>query len=248
MSVCRYGWKKVFAGMMALTATVWGADPVDSMKLATTPADRLGEPKWKARHEQLVERAKQGGWDLVFLGDSITQGWEGGGKDVWAKRYAGRKAVNLGISGDRTEHVLWRIDQGLLNGLSPKLVVLMLGTNNTGHRKDSPEAIAAGMDAVLKRIKEKLPGAKILLLAIFPRGAKTSDPMRVNNDSANEILNGFADKKTVFFLNVNDALLEPDGTLSKEIMPDLLHPNAKGYERWAEAMEPPLAELLGEKK
>ena len=248
MQLCRCGWMVMCAGLMTLVATARGALTTNALELATTPADRLSQENWKKRHELLMERAKQGGYDLVFLGDSITQAWEGGGKEVWTKYYANRKAVNLGISGDRTEHILWRIDQGLLNGLSPKVVVLMIGTNNTGHRNDPPEVIAAGVEAILKRIKEKMPKSKVLLLAIFPRGATPADKMRANNDSANMLLSGFEDKKTVFYLDVNESLLESDDTLSREVMPDLLHPNAKGYERWAAAMEPKLAGLLGEKK
>lgn len=226
-----------------LPGAVWAA--TNAVELATTPAARLTDPRWKERHEQQLQRARQGGYDLVFLGDSITQGWEGAGKEVWAQFYGARKALNLGIGGDRTEHVLWRLDEGIVDGLKPKALVLMLGTNNTGHRNDPPEAIAAGMEAILKKLRQKLPETKILLLAIFPRSAKATDPMRVNNDRTNERLARFADGKTVFFLSVNDKLLGADGTLSKEIMPDLLHPQKKGYQIWAEAMEPELARLLG---
>ncbi len=226
-----------------LSGTAWAA--TNAVELATTPAHRLTDPRWKERHEQQLQRARQGGYDLVFLGDSITQGWEGAGKEVWAQFYGARKALNLGIGGDRTEHVLWRLDEGIVDGLKPKALVLMLGTNNTGHRNDPPEAIAAGMEAILKKLRQRLPETKILLLAIFPRSAQATDPMRVNNDRTNERLAKFADGKTVFFLSVNDKLLGADGALSKEIMPDLLHPQKKGYQIWAEAMEPELTRLLG---
>jgi lysophospholipase L1-like esterase len=222
------------------------ADAAETASLATTPADRLNEAGWKQRHEKTLEKVKAGGFDLVFIGDSITQGWEGSGKETWQKYYAGRKALNLGYSGDRTEHVLWRLMHGEMDGLKPKAAVMMIGTNNTGHRNDPPEEIAAGVEAILKLLREKSPETKVLLVAIFPRAAKSDAPMRVNNDKANALLKKLADDQRVFFLDINSKLLEADGTLSKDIMPDLLHPQAKGYTIWAEAIEPSLAKLLGE--
>lgn len=219
------------------------------IKTATTPAHRMESGKknwWQQRHEAKLALAKQGGWELVFLGDSITHGWEKSGKQTWQQYYGKRKALNLGFSGDRTEHVLWRLDHGELNGYQPKVMVIMIGTNNTGHRKDPPEAIAAGVEKIIDRIKTKSPSTRILLLAIFPRSEKLSDPPRVNNDKANALLAKLADGKTVTFLDINDRFLMEDGRLSKEIMPDLLHPKQKGYAIWGEAIEPTLKKLLGE--
>lgn len=218
----------------------------ESMMLATNPADRIGEDWWKARHAEKLALAKEGGWELAFIGDSITHGWEGHGKETWAKFYGDRKAINLGYSGDRTEHVLWRLDQGELDGYEPKVAVIMIGTNNTGHRRDAAEVIASGVQRIVQRIQEKSPNTKILLLGIFPRAAKASDPQRENNDRANTMLARLADEKTVFFLNINDAFLTDDGELTEEVMPDLLHPEAAGYAIWAEAMEPTLSALLAE--
>jgi lysophospholipase L1-like esterase len=224
-----------------------------AIKKATTPDDRLKEGAkdgkkgwWDQRHEDKLKLVAQGGWDLVFIGDSITQGWEGGGKSTWEKYYASRKALNLGYSGDRTEHVLWRFDHGELDGLKPKASVIMIGTNNTGHRNDPPEAIAAGVKKIIDELEAKCPSTKILLLGIFPRSEKATDKPRVNNDKANELIAKFADGDKVTFLNINDKFLTADGTLTKEIMPDRLHPQAKGYGIWAEAMEPALKKLLGE--
>ncbi len=213
-------------------------------------------PGTEKRHESFNEISKKGEAKLVFLGDSITHGWEGRGKAVWAKTWAPLGAANFGIGGDRTEHVLWRLDNGNFDGLKPKLVVLMIGTNNTGHQgrpqkeldgatyRCTPEQTAEGVKAILGRLEQKCPDAKVLVLAIFPRGADRNDAFRQQNEQANAIIRSFADGKRVHFLDIGAKFLEPDGTLSKTIMPDLLHPNEKGYEIWAAAVESKVRELL----
>lgn len=207
-----------------------------------TPVPRDGG--WMNRHESMNARVKQGDVDLVFIGDSITAGWEGAGKEVWAKHYGPRKAVNLGIGGDRTQHVLWRLQNGNLEGITPKLAVIMIGTNNSN--SDSPEDIAAGVKAIVELIGQKTPETKILLLATFPRGATPDDPKRQTNEKSNAIVKQLADDQHVFFLDIGDKFLEADGTLSKEVMPDLLHLNEKSYATWAEAIEPTVKKLMGE--
>jgi lysophospholipase L1-like esterase len=211
--------------------------------LAVTPDFHQGTEK---RHERFNAVSKEGKATLVFLGDSITEGWEGGGRATWEKFYAGRQAANFGISGDRTEHVLWRLDHGNFDGLSPKLIVLMIGTNNTGHRKDPSEHTAAGVRAILDRLRAKCPGAKVLMLAIFPRGAGPDDELRKLNEGANKLLATQADGRHVYWLDINARFLDEKGNLPKSIMPDLLHPNAEGYRIWAEAIEPEVKRLLGE--
>jgi beta-glucosidase len=198
------------------------------------------------RHESFNERVKQGNVDLIFIGDSITQGWEGAGKDAWAKHYAKRNAVNLGIGGDRTQHVLWRLDHGNVDGIAPKLAVLMIGTNNSNGTDNTAEEIGAGIEAIVKKLREKLPNTKVLVLAVFPRGAKPN-PQREKNAKASEIAAKLADGKMVYFLDIGPKFLTADGTLEKDIMPDLLHLSPKGYDIWAEAIEPKVAELMGEK-
>ena len=121
----------------------------------------------------------------------------------------------------------------------------MIGTNNTGHRAEDPATTAAGIERLIDEIRRRLPDTKVLLLAVFPRGEKPDDPQRGINERVNRIIAGEADGRSVYFLNINAALTEPDGTLSKEVMPDLLHPNAKGYEIWQREMQPLLQELLG---
>ncbi|MAR12423.1 MAG: acetylglucosamine-6-sulfatase [Blastopirellula sp.] len=202
---------------------------------------------WQPRHEQkLADKKEQGRVDLLMIGDSITHGWEGAGKPVWEKYYAKRHAFNIGFSGDRTEQVLWRIDHGEVDDITPRLAVIMIGTNNTGHRQDAPEHTAAGIQAIVDRLHKKLPKTKVLLLGIFPRGATPSDKLRKINDAINQRISKLADDKQVFYLDINETFLGDDGNLPKSIMPDLLHPNRKGYEMWAEAMEGKIAQLMGE--
>lgn len=210
---------------------------------AITPVPR--EATWLKRHESFNERVKKGNVDLLLIGDSITHGWEGAGKTVWAKYYEPRNAVNLGIGGDRTQHVLWRLDNGNVEGISPKAAVLMIGTNNSG--TNSPMQIAEGVGAIVKSLRTKLPKTKILVLAIFPRGADVNDTKRKVNVAANLSIAKLADGEMVHFLDIGDKFLNADGTLSKEVMPDLLHLNEKSYATWAEAIEPKLKELMGEK-
>jgi beta-glucosidase len=200
---------------------------------------------WTTRHDKVKERVKQGNVDLIFIGDSITNGWDGKGSAVWDKSYGKRNAVNLGFSGDRTQHVLWRLDNGEIDGISPKLAVIMIGTNNSGQNK--PEDIAAGVKAIVERLRTKLPQTKILVLGIFPRGADDKDAKRQVNTKTNEIIAKLADEKEVFYQDIGAKFLAKDGTLPKEIMPDLLHPNAKGYAIWAEAIEPTVAKCLDNK-
>jgi beta-glucosidase len=215
--------------------------PVES---AIVPVPRAG--KWTERHELINQRAKdnQGNIDLLFVGDSITQGWEGSGKDVWEKFYGSRKAMNAGIGGDRTQHVLWRLDNGNVEGISPKVAVLMIGTNNSG--TNTSEEIAAGVKAIVAKFRAKLPSTKVIVLAIFPRGADENDVKRKVNEGANQIIRSVADNRMVFYRDIGPKFLEKDGTLSKEIMPDLLHLSPAGYEIWAESIEGDVARLLGE--
>ena len=211
---------------------------------ATTPSARP-DAWWQQRQQDLNARIAEGNVDLIFIGDSITQGWEGAA-NVWNKYYGKRNAVNLGIIGDETSHVLWRLDHGNIDRISPKLAVLMIGTNNAGNAHHSSEAIASGVQAVVKKVQAKLPQTKILLLAIFPRGTDNNDRLRKVNEKTNAIIAKLANNRTVFYLDIGPSFLSFDGTLDKDIMPDLLHPNAKGYTIWAEAMEPTLAKLMGE--
>ena len=218
---------------------------------ALTPAVQNGD-WWMPRHEQkLAEKEQAEKIDLVWIGDSITHGWEGTGKKIWDEKFAPRHSLNLGYSGDRTEQVLWRLQHGEVEGIAPKGVVIMIGTNNTGHRQDPADQTAAGVRAIVAELRQRLPEAKILVLAIFPRGETTDDPLRRLNTDINALLAEMAteddgDGGMISFLDINASFLADDGTLPKSIMPDLLHPNEAGYQKWAEAIEPAIVKLLGE--
>jgi len=243
--------KTSVASLVALVASLVTA--VAAPNYAVQPVLHPGTEK---RHETFNVISKKGEAELVFLGDSITHGWEGKGKAVWEKTWAPLKAANFGIGGDRTEHVLWRLENGNFDGLKPKAIVLMIGTNNTGHQgrpqkelngavyQCTAEQTAEGVKAILAKLRQKCPDAKILVLGIFPRGANKDDKFRQQNEATNALVKGFADGQKVFFLDIGAKFLEADGTLSKSIMPDLLHPNEKGYEIWAAAIEGRVKELL----
>ncbi len=225
------------------------AKDADQHNLAVKPEVQTAawaQSWWMPRHKEKLEAIKGRQVDLLMIGDSITHAWENGGRAVWEKYYAPRNAFNIGFSGDRTENVLWRLQHGAVDGISPKLAIVMIGTNNTGHRQDDPKDTAAGIRAILDDLQTRLPKTKILLLAIFPRGAEADNRLRKINDDINEIIAAYADDERVFYLDINDQFLDDDGTLPKSIMPDLLHPNAKGYEIWAAAMEPTVKRLMGE--
>lgn len=218
------------------------------LHVAVTPVQRP-EPGQQARHDSFNKISQEGKAELVFLGDSITQGWGGAGKEAFAKHFAPLNAVEFGVGGDRTEHVLWRLQNGNFVGLKPKAVVLLIGTNNTGHQgRDgytcTAEQTADGVKAILFKLKELAPESKVLLLAVFPRGSGKEDAYRKQNDEINKIIQTYADNQRVFFMDINDKLMNADGTLSPDVMPDKLHLSPKGYEIWAEAIEGKVKELM----
>lgn len=209
---------------------------------AVTPVPREND-WWQKRHAAMNARVAEGNAGLILIGDSITQGWEGSGKEVWAEYYAHRNAVNLGISGDRTEHVLWRLENGNIDGIAPKAAVVMIGTNNW--KDNSPEEITEGVTAIVEKLRSSLPGTKVLLLAIFPR-ADVPEEYRDNLLKVNGNIAALADWDNIYFLDLASVLLDENGVLPETVMPDLLHPNATGYQIWAAAMEPMLSCLLGD--
>ena len=216
---------------------------------STEPAARKKEypwmsvASWTQRHEAHLKRAKEGKIDLLFVGDSITEGW--GNNAVWQKTYAPLNAANIGIGGDTTENVLWRLENGEVDGISPKVAVLLIGTNNFGLEGHQPDAVAKGVTAVVQTLRKKLPTTKILLLAIFPRDEKPTADIRKKIKTVNDQIVKLDDKKNVRFLDIGAKLSNPDGSLSKEVMPDFLHLSEKGYQIWADAMAPLLKEMTG---
>lgn len=216
---------------------------------AVIPVARTGNAT--NRQAQVLQRAKDnpGPCDLAFIGDSITQGWEGSGKNVWAKFYGNRKCLNFGVGGDRTEHVLWRFENGQLEGIKPKAAVLMIGTNNSNKNRDGTEQyseaeILAGVQTIIQQLRARLPETKVLVCGIFPRGQNFST-QRGKILQINQALAKTADGRMIHYLDFGSQLIEADGSISKEIMPDYLHLSEKGYEIWAAAIEPKLKEMLG---
>ncbi|GHT36458.1 hypothetical protein FACS189427_08100 [Planctomycetales bacterium] len=203
---------------------------------------------WIDRWAKNVEDFNKGDIDLLMIGDSITHGWEGGGKAVWAKYYAHRKPVNMGFSGDRTEHVLWRLEYLPLNKINPKAAVLMIGTNNIGHKEGSaPKDAADGIKAIVQKLEKTYPNMKILVLYVFPRGNQPDDGARKKVDEINSYLPELLkDEKNVTLLNINKVFLDESDILQPAVMKDFLHPGADGYQLWAEAIETTLAKMLGD--
>ena len=219
---------------------------------AVTPTAWNGDPNcWQVkRHNEKMAAVTNGGAKVVFVGDSITHFWEGAGKEVWQKYFAEgpRKALDLGTSADRTEHVLWRLTEGKeLDGYEAKVILLMIGTNNSGHfpfEKEPPVDTILGIREILRVIAEKQPNARTILTSIFPRGADANDACRRRNDVVNREIAKFADGRKVIWCDFSDKFLDAQGRLSREIFPDLLHPNALGYEMWASAVVPLIDKVL----
>lgn len=213
---------------------------------ATTPVARedWGQQRNQLVNEQVAAAAAQGGdVDVVFIGDSITEQWLEAGRPVWEDRYGELRALNLGISADRTEHVLWRLAHGNLEGIRPKVAVVMIGTNNFGARKSTAQQTLAGIRAIVELLRKALPETRILLLDIFPRGAEFN-AMRGGILQVNQALHAVHDGQWVHYLPIGQVFLEDDGRISEEVMPDQLHLSEEGYRRWADAIADSLQRLL----
>ena len=220
--------------------------------LAQTPADRpvpRSDENSMLAHRQLVEKAHQGRIDLYFLGDSIVRRW--GATDYpkflanWNENFHGWNAADFGWGADATQNLLWRLENGELDGVNPKVIVLLAGTNNVG-RKPRPDAAADvpnGIKAILDVCRAKAPDAAIIVTAIFPRNDTTEANPVI--DQINAKIATFADGKTIRFLNINDRLADNEGRLHDGMTMDQLHPSLKGYQIWAEGLTPILTELLG---
>lgn len=221
---------------------------------ASAPIPKAGNARFFELHEKFLARGKSGPIGVLFLGDSITEGW-GKAPHIWEHYFGKYQPANFGIGGDQTQHVIWRIENGELDGISPKAVVLMIGTNNSSTH--TGEQIADAVKKIIDLTRAKIPGVKVLLLAILPRDARRNNDGLITeaavadaakrvaaNDRANALLAKLDDGVNVRFLNTNAIFLGRDGRIPWNIMPDQLHPSAAGYELWAEAIDKPLAELL----
>jgi lysophospholipase L1-like esterase len=209
-------------------------------------------PGFRVKHNANVEIAKKGDIDLLFMGDSITDFWrnEGApgdanppraGKAVFEKYYGAMKTANFGISGDTTQGVLFRLQNGEGQGFQPKAIMLMIGTNNAAICTSAE--IAEGVGAVVLALRQDFPEAKILLLGIFPRG-NPADAVRKVVLDVNPLIAKLDDGSHVFYLDIGSKFLDADGVLQPDIMADKLHPNQKGYVIWADAVKGPLADLM----
>jgi lysophospholipase L1-like esterase len=208
------------------------------------PATQAVQPnaQFLARHEGFLEIARGGNIDLLWVGDSITDWWVRS-PAVWDRYFASLRPANFGIAGDTTQGVLWRMQNGELEGFQAKLIVLMLGTNNINRNPNAE--IAEGVRAIVQEFRTRQPQAKVLVLGVFPRGALADNPFRASVREINENLARLDDGQNVFYLDIGDRFLAPDGTLPADIMPDGLHPNTNGYQIWAEAVHGRVLELMG---
>lgn len=228
------------AALLSISAQAQSASKTNS---AIIPVPRSGGSITN-RQAQVLQRAKEnpGKCDIIFIGDSITQGWEGNGKNVWAKNYGNKKCLNFGVSGDRTQHVLWRLENGQLDGIKPKAAVLMIGTNNSNKDDNTESDILEGLQAIVRGIRQRLPETKLLILGIFPRG-QTFSTQRGKILQVNQAIAKMADGKMIHYVDFGSDLIEADGSISKTLMPDYLHLSEAGYEIWAKAIEPKLKEI-----
>ena len=245
--------KKLFTAAAAALVFV----PAFAGLRSTTPAiPDSGWTKswWIPRILEKRAFIEQGGAPVVFIGDSITHFWDSTGKATWDRCFANgpRRAINFGFSGDRTEHVLWRITEGgQLDGYEAKVIVLMIGTNNTGHfpfAKNPTIDTIEGIRKILKVIAEKQPKARTILTAIFPYGATVNDETRKRNAAVNRVIQRFADGQKVIWCDFNDKFVDGSGNLSRDVFPDVLHPNWRGYEIWASEVIPLIDRILAAKE
>ena len=198
--------------------------------------------EWRRRHAAQRHAEGRAQAEVVFLGDSITEGW--GQSAAFHERFGHYHPLNLGIGGDQTQHVLWRIEDGTLDGLTPRLLVLLIGVNNLGNGQQSPEQTARGVAAILRAVRARRPHTPVLLLAILPAGQRSDDPLRQEIALTNPLLEKLAEPGSVSVLDVGASFLEKDGTISADVMQDFLHPNASGYATLTEAVAPAVERLL----
>ena len=219
-------------------ARAGGRGPAGPAAPATVPL----APRTPARHDSFVTIAKGGNIDLLFVGDSITDLWDDRAKGIWDSTWGPLKPANFGISGDTTQGVLWRMQNGELEGFKAKLIILMLGTNNINRNPN--DDIVEGDRLIVEEFKKRQPQAKVLILGIFPRAPEPTNAFRGTIKEINSKLAKLADNKQVFYMDIGDKFLTADGTLTTEIMNDGLHPTEKGYQIWADATKDRVRELM----
>jgi len=239
--------KLVLFGLLA-GATGWAAEPPEQMNDPTVATLRRTDEAYKKLHQSFIKKGKDGPVGVLFLGDSITFRWIDA-PQIWKEYYGKWQPANFGVGSERIQNVLWRIENGELEWIRPKVVVLLLGTNNTD--VNSSEQIAAGMEKLIDTIHAKLPESKILLLGILPRGPRNEKEAEIKDaekrmrviQGANERLAQMDDGKGVRYLDFGTKLVV-DGKIPMELMPDQVHLSVKGYAIWAEAMRPTIEEMM----
>lgn len=212
--------------------------------------DSASTPFLKSSNEKPAKLTRSpGNYDLLLIGDSITRRWNRG--NAVTKQFAPWKVLALGHEGEHTENILYRLQNGELEGVKARVVMILIGTNNIGHTNDEPAWIAAGVKQIVATVRTKIPGARVLIMGIFPRGFQAVNPKTGKPDATrqrifgtNQLLAGLADGKDIAFLDIGNKFLDDQGMLSKELFPDALHPSAAGYGIWLENARPKLAELL----
>ncbi|MFZ4508543.1 MAG: GDSL-type esterase/lipase family protein [Fimbriimonas sp.] len=200
--------------------------------------------EWLERHHRFNTRASEGNVEVLFIGDSITEGWAGeAGAALWNEHFASLPAANFGIGGDRTQQLLWRIDNGNLDGISPSVVVLLIGVNNLWPQSHTAEEVAAGIQAVIARIQVKLPDAVILHYGIFPTMELPDHVIRGDVLAINAISARHADGERVRYIDLGPQFLQQDGSISADVMPDFCHLAPSAYAIWAESLLSQLADM-----
>jgi lysophospholipase L1-like esterase len=234
----------VLAGLVAWTLRrPRGAEPTDQPVPRLRDYPWMSLTTWRDRHETLVriDPAAKAKAAVVFVGDSIIEGWD---NQSFEEHFAVHHALRLGIGGDKTQHVLWRITHGELDGMRPKVLVLLIGTNNLGHDQAPPPTVAAGISQVVDTVRARLPTTRLLVLGILPSGELPSAPLRAQIAATNPLVARLDDGAAIRYLDVGRHFLAADGRIPRELMADFLHPTPKGYRILAEAIEPTLREML----
>lgn len=235
-------------GLLALASAASHADTnVSGSACSTTPAPRKIEyswmtvERWNQMFKEDVAVADAGNVDLLFVGDSITEGWN---QEVWKKSFGAWKTANFGIGGDHTGNVLWRLDNGHAEKLHPKLVVLTIGVNNFFHCNAKPDDVFDGVRAVVGKLRALYPDAKILLNGVLPYAQSAQSPKRAEIVELNRKISTLGDGKKVVYKDYGARFLLADGDMSPEVMADFLHPTPKGYQIWSDAMLPDIEKLM----
>ena len=230
-----------------LLTTVTAQANEDLTPSGTNPTPRTKEfswmsvDTWNKMYTEDIAVADKGGVDLLFVGDSITAGWNW---DIWQKYFAQYNPANFGIGGDHTGNLLWRLKYGHAEKLHPKAVVMLIGVNNFGHLNETPDQVFAGIKACVMQLRKIYPNTKILVNGVFPFEESATSPKRDMVKAVNKKVATLADNKHIFVRDYGNIFVQADGSISKEIMGDFLHPTAKGYQLWVDAMLPDIQMLI----